>query len=156
MVNALASFDPIGAYQGAKERQLGIQAKEADLALQPQRNELSQLQLQQARQGLETASLNSQQQKALTANQFIINANQALLGLPLADRPAAVQAMTPVARNAGIDVGSLDPSKPLTDDVLNNAIQSASTIVQTLQGGTGEPESFTLSPGQRRFQGGRL
>ena len=139
MANALSSFDPVGSFQTARSNALTIAGQEADAALQPQRNELASLNLQKAKQGLQAGQLSSDQQRAATASRFIVNSNQALLQIPLEQRAAALQSLVPQAQQAGIDVGSLDLSQPLTDDVLNNAIQSASTIIQTLQGGTGEP-----------------
>ena len=139
MANALSSFDPVGSFQTARSNALTIAGQEADAALQPQRNELASLNLQKAKQGLQAGQLSSDQQRAATASRFIVNSNQALMQIPLEQRAAALQSLVPQAQQAGIDVGSLDLSKPLTDDVLNNAIQSAGTILQTLQGGTGEP-----------------
>jgi len=154
MANALSSFDPVGSFQTARSNALTIAGQEADAALQPQRNELASLNLQKARQGLQAGQLSSDQQRAATASRFIVNSNQALLQIPLEQRAAALQTLVPQAQQAGIDVGNLDLSKPLTDDVLNNAIQSAGTILQTLQGtSTQTPDAFTLSPGQKRFSG---
>jgi len=154
MANALSSFDPVGSFQTARSNALTIAGQEADAALQPQRNELASLNLQKAKQGLQAGQLSSDQQRAATASRFIVNSNQALLQIPLEQRAAALQSLVPQAQQAGIDLGSLDLSRPLTDDVLNNAIQSAGTILQTLQGtSTQTPDAFTLSPGQKRFSG---
>lgn len=139
MANALSSFDPVGSFQRARSNALTIAGQEADAALQPQRNELASLNLQKAKQGLQAGQLSSDQQSAATASRFIVNSNQALLQIPLEQRAAALQSLVPQAQQAGIDVGSLDLSKPLTDDVLNNAIQSAGTILQTLQSGGTAP-----------------
>lgn len=141
MANQLSSFDPVGAFQGARSRARGIQAQEQNLALQPRRNELADIQLQQARQGLKKGEQATGRESALRQSRFIISSNQALKGLPLEQRASAIQSLRPQAEQVGIDFSNIDLSQPLTDELLDQGSRDAAVLLQTLQAETG-PRAF--------------
>lgn len=140
MANQLSTFDPAAAFQGARSRARGIQRQEQDIALQPRRNELADINLQQARQGLRRGEETFDREDALLKSRFLVNTTQALKSLPLAQRQSAAQSLFPQAQELGIDPSQLDVTN-LSDEVLDQTALEAGTILQTLQAG-GTPRAF--------------
>lgn len=80
MANALATFDPVGAFQSGRERQQGIQLREEQIGQAPLRNELAGLQVQQARQTLGQQGTTFDQSQALQRATILGQSAQALKG----------------------------------------------------------------------------
>lgn len=107
MVDGLRTFDPVGAFQGARRQQQAIAAEEAAI---PRRNELFNVQQQQAQQTLgarqQTQAQQAttfEQQQALGQIQFGGQLAQALRAIPREQRDAAVASLLPQINKLKLD-----------------------------------------------------
>ena len=146
----LRTFDPVGAFQGARRNQQALAAEEAAA---PRRNQLQDISIQQGQQSLATgaaqegrAGTNFDQNQALQRATILGQSAQALGGLPLEQRDAAFAAISPRLQQFGIDPAQFPPGS-FTDENLQRAIAESQAFI----GSGGKPESFTLSQGQQRF-----
>lgn len=128
-------FDPVGAFQGGRRNALAIQAAEQDIDRQPFRNQLQDLQLQQAQTGLagtQAAQTRTgtefDQQQALQRATVLGQSAQALLGLDPTQRPQALQAIAPQLQKFGIDAAQFSPDQ-LTDQNLQSALAESQAFV---------------------------
>ena len=137
----LNTFDPVGAFQGARRNALAMQAQEQDLALQPKRNALADLKLQQAKVGAEREQTQFDQGQALQRATILNQSARALKGLDPSHRVTAFQRLAPKLQEFGIDPSQFANSQ-FTDPELDSAIAET-------QGFISNPE--TLTSAQREF-----
>jgi len=147
---ATRTFDPVGAFQGARGRALTIQAAEQDIAAQPIRNQLAELKLGQAQVEAQRGTTEFGQKQAIQRATILGQSAKALRGLPLEQRNAAFAAIEPQLEQFGIPRGTFRAGQ-FTDANLDRAIAEAQAFI-------GQPaaEGVTLSQGQKRFVGGRV
>lgn len=131
----LNTFDPVGAFQGARRNALAMQAQEQDLALQPKRNALADLKLQQAKVGAEREQTQFDQGQALQRATIINQSARALKGLDPSQWPAAFKRLEPKLEQFGIPRGTFDINQA-TPEALDN-------IIAETQGFISNPESLS-------------
>ena len=140
MANTL--FDPVGQFQRGRQGALDIQAREQDLAMQPKRNQLLDLQIGQAQTGAQQQQTKFDQGQALQRATILNQSARALKGLPLEQRESAAIRLAPKLQEFGIDATQFDNTN-LTDQVLDSAIAET-------QGFISDPSR--LSAAQREFE----
>ncbi len=161
MANGQRTFDPVGAFQSGRRGALQIEAAEQDIAREraavPRRNVLGDLSVQQAQQTLgagRTAQAQQEtvfgQQQAVQQATILNQGARALRGLSPEQRDAAFATIAPQLQEFGIDPSVFQPGT-FTDQNLEGVIAQTQALI-----GTGGAEQFTLSPGESRFEGGRL
>ena len=122
------TFDPVGAFQGARSRALGIQAQEQQIAAQPSRNQLADLQLEQARVGSQRKETQFGQQQAIQGAKILNQSLRALRGIPLEQREAAFASIKPELEQFDIDLSTVQP-KDLTDIGLDQGITRTQALI---------------------------
>jgi hypothetical protein len=144
------TFDPVGAFQGARGRALQLQSAEQGIAREsaaaPIRNQLAELQLGQAKVGAQRGETKFGQEQALRRATILGQSARALRGLPLQQRDAAFASIEPQLEQFGIPRGTFRAGQ-FTDSNLDRAIAEA----QAFTGAPAAQAGFTLSQGQQRF-----
>tara|TARA_R110000803_G_scaffold210685_4_gene283231 strand:- start:2888 stop:3988 length:1101 start_codon:yes stop_codon:yes gene_type:complete len=143
---SLNSFNPVGAFQGARSNALGIQAQEQGIAREtaaaPTRNALADLSLQQAQVGAERGDTQFDQGQALQRAQILNQSARAMKGLDVSQRKSAFQKLAPKLQEFGIDTNQFANSE-FTDADLDSAIAET-------QGFLADPQSMTKLGLQKR------
>lgn len=146
MANQLASFDPVGRFQGARStalsneaRSLGLQQAKQDL---PRQNALADIQLRQAQQGeqagLRQAGISQESSRVKFLNQFGLAMEQ----IPtLEGRMRAAQTLAPLAQKVGVDPAVFTPE--------NLSIQGIQQLLSTTSSFINDPSK--LSAAQQEF-----
>lgn len=132
MVDGVRTFDPVGAFQRGRRGQQLIAAEEAAV---PRRNQLAELNIQQAQQTLgagqatqarQTTTFDQQQRERRAT--ILGQSAAALLGIPEGQRPAAFAALSQTLTDEGIDVTQF-AGKPLTNENLQGVITQSQGLV---------------------------
>lgn len=148
------TFDPVGAFQGARRGAVLIKAAEQDVAREraaaPTRNQLAEFKLGQLQVGAQRAETKFGQQQALQRMTIFGQSASALRGLPFEQRDAAFTAIEPELEKFGIPAGTFPPGE-FTDENLDRAIAQAQAFVadpvtkmtefETLKAGLSEEEA---------------
>jgi len=126
------TFDPVGAFQSARQGALNIQASEQGIererAAAPIRNQLADLKLEQARVGAQRQETQFGQQQALQKNKLLNQTLTALRGIPLEQRDQAFAAISPQLQQFGIDISSFEPGE-FTDIDLDQGIAQTQALL---------------------------
>lgn len=141
----LSTFDPVGAFQGARRNALSLESAQDTLsenrANRPLRNELAQLKVGEAQKTAQRGDVEFNQEQALQKATILNQSSRALLGLPLEQRAAAFATLAPELQKFGIDPAAFAGSQ-FTDEELNSAIAGT-------QGFISKPD--TLTSAQKEF-----
>jgi hypothetical protein len=137
------TFDPVGAFQRGRSGALQIQAQEQQLAAQPARNQLADLQLEQARVGAQRKETQFGQQQSLQKSKLLNQTLTALSGIPLEQRDAAFSAIAPQLQQFGIDTSTFEPGE-FTDEGLAQGILETQALI-------GQPAQQKQTAGQQEF-----
>ncbi len=128
----LRTFDPVGAFQGARRNQQVIAAEESAA---PRRNQLADLNIEQAQQKLSTGAAAAErgatqfdQKQALQRATILGQSASALRGLPVEQRDAAFSAISPQLQQFGIDPAQFQPGS-FTDANLDSVIAQSQAFV---------------------------
>lgn len=140
------NFNPVQSFQTARKNQLGIEAAELGIAESkrqaPVRNELAQLNLQQARSGVSRGTTQFDQEQALQRGKIVNQVQRALLNVPEPQRRSAVSALIPELTAFDINLEGLTDQQ-LSDEGLKNGILSTEALLS-------DPSVFTA--GEREFR----
>ena len=143
----LQSFNPVGAFQGARQNALTIQGQEQGIAQEAQaapiRNQMQQLGLSQAQKTASRGDTEFDQGQAIKRAQVLNQFARAFKGLDPSQRQAAFQKSVPRLQEFGIDTQQFEGSQ-FTDPELDQAIAET-------QGFINDPTS--LSSAQRERAG---
>lgn len=145
------TFDPVGAFQGARRGALQIQQAEQQLAAQPARNQLADLKLEQARVGAQRQETRFGQEQSILGAKILNQTLTALRGLAPQQRDAAFTKIAPQLQQFGIDTSSFEPGE-FTDAGLDQGIAETLALI----GQPAPSPGVTLSPGQKRFVDGKV
>lgn len=128
----MATFDPVAAFQrgrrGAQEIQAAGQSIARERAAAPRRNQLADINLQQAQVGAQRGATQFNQQQALQKATILGQSAQALRGLPLEQRDSAFAAISPQLQQFGIDPAQFPPGG-FTNQALDQAIAQSRAFV---------------------------
>ena len=139
----LNTFNPVGAFQGARQNALTIQGQEQGIAREaaaaPIRNQLAELQLSKAQAGATRSNTEFDQGQALQRATILNQTAKALKGLDPSQWPQAFARLEPKLEEFGIPAGTFN---------INEATPEAlDSIIAETQGFITNPS--TLSTGQR-------
>lgn len=128
----LNSFNPVGAYQGARQNALTIQGQEQGIAREaasaPIRNQLANLNLDQAKVGAERGQTEFDQGQALKKAKIMNQAATAMKGIAPENRAIAFSSLMPKLQEFGIDTSQIQ-DQPLTDENLDLAILNTQSFL---------------------------
>jgi len=121
----LNQFNPVGAFQSARQNALTIQGQEQGIAREaaaaPVRNQLAELQLGQAQKTAQRGQTQFDQGQALQRAKIMNQAATALKGIAPENRAGAFTSLLPKLQEFGIDTAQIE-QQPLTDENLDLAI----------------------------------
>jgi len=121
----LNQFNPVGAFQSARQNALTIQGQEQGIAREaaaaPVRSQLAELQLGQAQKTAQRGQTQFDQGQALQRAKIMNQAATALKGIAPENRAGAFTSLLPKLQEFGIDTAQIE-QQPLTDENLDLAI----------------------------------
>jgi len=121
----LNQFNPVGAFQSARQNALAIQSQEQGIAREaaaaPIRNQLAELQLGQAQKTAQRGQTQFDQGQVLQRAKIMNQAATALRGIAPENRAGAFTSLLPKLQEFGIDTAQIE-QQPLTDENLDLAI----------------------------------
>jgi len=154
----LNQFNPVGAFQSARQNALTIQGQEQGIAREaaaaPVRSQLAELQLGQAQKTAQRGQTQFDQGQALQRAKIMNQAATALKGIAPENRAGAFTSLLPKLQEFGIDTAQIE-QQPLTDENLDLAIFNTKAFLDNPEKAISD---FTLSAGQTRFdaQGNKI
>jgi hypothetical protein len=141
-----AHFDPVGAFQGARQNALTIQGQEQGIqretAAAPIRNQLAGIKLQEAQAGQQRGQTEFGQEQAIVKARVLNSVQRALRNLKPEERSAAVKSIIPqIDPSLGLDETVFTQDR-LTDIQLDNGIAGTQALLNN---------PSALSAAQREF-----
>lgn len=132
----LNSFDPVGSFQRGRSNALAIQAQEQGIqreaAAAPIRNQLADLNLEQAKVGAARQSTQFDQGQALQRAKILNQTMSALKGLPQESRHKAMATLAPELQKFGIDATTF-VDRPLDDADLDLGLVNTQALIDNPQ-----------------------
>ena len=142
----MARFNPLAEFVSGQSSALGLQSQRQGIAREtaaaPVRNQLAQIQLQQAQTGQQREGQEFDQAQALKKARIINNIGRALKGININDRQSAVDSI----------VKNIDPSFSITRETFNNRLtdEQLDIGIAGTQSVIDDPSKLTTA--QREFQ----